>query len=98
MSDSVKDIRDIRDPKAIGEKLLGFRELAPGNQNTLAELYTILFEWEHFNVPNYEGQTLGQITAQEYLDELQSRTDRYAASTLEAIRAGQKPINDFGGE
>lgn len=93
--------RDIRDPNILGEKLL---EQAPivrdtyGDTIPLSEIYD--YHVRKFDLPSYVGCTLGQETAATYLHELQSREaqgDRYAASTLAAMREGKKlPIDPYG--
>ena len=86
--------RDIRDPDLLGQTLLKARKKVP--KFTLSQVADA-FGAELRGVAAYQSSTLGEITAQEYLDELQSRTDRYAASTLEAIRLGKKPpIDPYG--
>lgn len=86
--------RDIRDPRAVGEKLLYEAETVRktyGADISLSEIWDV--HASKLTHPNYSGEMTGFYTAQEYLRELETRDDRYAKSTLDSIRAGAKPSN-----
>lgn len=71
-------LRDIRDPIALGERLLKLREA--GLALTTAMDMVIADSGEP-----YEGHLMGYYTAQEYRAELEAREDIYAKNTLERI-------------
>lgn len=85
--------RDLRDPKELGEMLLRNRKK---NSKPLSRHYDDQSHYLMNKCPDYTGELTGYYTAQEYRAELQSRDDRYAASTLAAIEAGLKPDNNYG--
>ena len=85
----LKDIRDLRDPVLLGEKLL-FKRKHP--RNLLSERYDRIKPVLNA-IPNYVGTTLGAETAKTYIAELESREDIYARNTLDSIKKGKREAN-----
>jgi hypothetical protein len=71
-------IKDIRDPSALGERLL---HLAEAGLSLTTAMDMVICD---SGVP-YAGHLMGYYTAQEYRQELEAREDIYAKNTLERI-------------
>lgn len=87
----VKDTRDLRDPQKLGERLLSDHAEAPHWK--LHEIYD-QGKAKH-EIPDYaHGESIAQIAAREYREELETRTDKYAKSALEQLAKGERVVND----
>lgn len=93
------DIRDLRDPEKLGHKLLYEAEAV---RRTYGEKIPLSEVWEihvsKLTHPEYHGELMGSVTAAKYKAELETRTDVYAKSVLDAMNSGTKPNQDPYGE
>jgi hypothetical protein len=83
--------KDLRDPIYLGEWIIRTAEQLKCNFSAAYDYGVATNMLKYHGTKDYSGEMMGYYTTKAYLDELSNRTDRYAQSTLEAIKLGAKP-------